>query len=280
MQHGVRGQQEAQPEDISRRFLDDIEEADMVLVGLGEEFDVESSLRQMAGYEQGKKLLLASERSALLPAWQKLFRREASKSVAAQLCVLAGLLEKKNYFVVSVAVNDEIADIPWRSGRLVMPCGSDLKVQCDGGCERNLRGAESEEQERLLGRLQEWREAILQGEGGADPEGLGICPVCGKPLEFNNVYSARYDENGYLPDWQNYMKWLQGTLNRKLVVLELGAGMQFPSVIRFPFEKAAYFNQQAKFYRVHEKVYQITEELGAKGVGIAKNAIDWLQNLC
>lgn len=280
MQRGVSGQQEVQPEDVVRGFLDDIEEADVVLVGLGEEFDAETSLRQMAGYEQGKKLLLAAEQSALFPAWRKLFRREAGKSVAAQLCGLAGLLEKKNYFVVSVAVNDEIADIPWRRGRLVMPCGSDRKMQCDEGCEKNLRAVEPEEQERLLGQLREWREAILQGESGAAPGGLGICPVCGKPLEFNNVYGARYDENGYLPDWQNYMKWLQGTLNRKLVVLELGAGMQFPSVIRFPFEKAAYFNRQAKFYRVHEKLYQMTEELGAKGVGIAKNAIDWLQNLC
>ena len=263
-----------------RQFLDDIEEADLVLAGLGEEFDIESSLRQMEGYTQGKELLLASGQGALLPAWQKLFRREAGKTVAAELRGLAGLLEEKNYFVVSVAVNDEIADIPWRSGRLVMPCGSDLKLQCSGDCECNLRRVEPEQQEALLARLREWREALLRGDGGAVPGGLGLCPVCGKPLEFNNIYGLHYDENGYLPDWQNYMKWLQGTLNRNLVVLELGAGMQFPSVIRFPFEKAAYFNTQAKFYRIHERLYQITEELAAKGTGIAKNAIAWLQNLC
>lgn len=252
----------------------------MVLVGLGEEFDVEGSLRQMAGYAQGKELLLASEQSALLPAWQKLFRGEAEISVTEKLSILAKILEKKNYFVVSVAVNDELADISWRSGRMVMPCGSNLRVQCDRECERNLRKVEPAEQERLLGQLREWREAISQGKGGAYPVGLGVCPVCGEPLEFNNIYGVHYDENGYLQDWQSYMKWLQGTLNKSLVVLELGVGMQFPSVIRFPFEKAAYFNKQAKFYRVHEKLYQITEELAAKGTGIAKNAIDWLQNLC
>ena len=76
-----------------------------------------------------------------------------------------------------------------------------------------------------------------------------------------------------------YTKWLQGTVNRKLVVLELGVGMKFPGVIRFPFEKVAYFNQKAKFYRIHKNLYHLTEELASKGVGIADNAIDWLQNL-
>ncbi len=252
----------------------------MVLVGLGEEFDAESGLRQMPGYGPGKEILLDAGSGSLLPAWQELFRGEAGISVSAELGILAGLLEGKNYFVVSVSVNGEIADTPWRSGRLVMPCGSALSVQCDGSCERNLNKAEQTQRRMLQGQLRQWREKVLLGEGGRGPEGLGICPVCGKRMEFNNVYCPHYDENGYLQDWNNYMKWLQGTLNRKLVVLELGVGMQFPSVIRFPFEKAAYFNNQARFYRVHEKLYQITEELGAKGAGIAKNAIDWLQNLC
>ena len=56
-----------------------------------------------------------------------------------ELGALAELLEKKNYFVVSVAVNSEIADIPWRNGRLVMPCGSDRLVQCDASCENGVR---------------------------------------------------------------------------------------------------------------------------------------------
>ncbi len=269
-----------QQDKVISKFLDDFNEAEMVLVGLGEEFDIESSLRRRAGYVQGKELLLGSVQSALLPVWQKLFRRESGESVTEELGALAELLEKKNYFVVSVAVNSEIADIPWRNGRLVMPCGSDRLVQCDASCECNLREAGQTQRESLQEQLREWREAVLRGMCSEDPDGLGICPVCGKTLELNNVYGTHYDENGYLQDWHNYMKWLQGTLNRRLLVLELGAGMQFPSVIRFPFEKAAYFNRQARFYRVHEKLYQLTEELGAKGVGIAKNAIDWLQNLC
>ena len=68
-------------------------------------------------------------------------------------------------------------------------------------------------------------------------------------------------------------------MNHKLLVLELGVGMQFPSVIRWPFEKVVFFNQKAFLCRVNEKLYQLTEELAGKGCGISMNAIDWLKQL-
>ena len=95
----------------------------------------------------------------------------------------------------------------------------------------------------------------------------------------NNIYAENYNEMGYLEQWKLYTKWLQGTLNRRVVILELGVGMKFPTVIRFPFEKIAFFNQKAEFYRIHEKLYQLTEDLKGKGQGISQNAIDCLRNL-
>ncbi|MDO4292560.1 MAG: hypothetical protein Q4C65_04920 [Eubacteriales bacterium] len=70
-------------------------------------------------------------------------------------------------------------------------------------------------------------------------------------------------------DWQRYTGWLQHTLNRKLLVLELGAGMEAPEVIRFAFEKVVYFNQKAYLYRVHSRLYQLTEELKGRGCSVA-----------
>lgn len=260
-----------------------VKAADMVLVGLGEEFDDLRIMRNAEGYEQGKKLLEGSEQSFLIPAWQRRFREKEPEGTArrkAGLQKLADCLAGKNYFVVSVAANNEIAQLPWREGRLVMPCGSDTHWQCDGSCEENLRLLRNEELAGIGKRLEEWIAADFQGGADALAELSGNCPHCGKKRGLNNIYHMRYDENGYLPDWQSYTKWLQGTLNKNVLVLELGVGMRFPSVIRFPFEKIAYFNQKAKFYRVHENLYQLTEELAEKGTGIAKNAIDWLQNLC
>lgn len=72
--------------------------------------------------------------------------------------------------------------------------------------------------------------------------------------------------------WETYMKWLQGTLHRRLLVLELGVGLKYPAVIRFPFEKMSYFNQSADFVRVHDKLFQLPAELGGRGASIKADA--------
>ena len=108
---------------------------------------------------------------------------------------------------------------------------------------------------------------------------LGVCPICDDNLILNNIYTEKYDERGYLDQWQKYTKWLQGTLNKKLCILELGVGMQCPSVIRFPFEKIGYFNQKADFIRINKNLYQLTEELKEKGISISENAVDWLASM-
>ena len=69
------------------------------------------------------------------------------------------------------------------------------------------------------------------------------------------------------------MSWLQGTMNRKVCLLELGAGLQFPSVIRFPFEKMAYFNQKATWFWVHRTLYQLTEEMAERSVSVPMHAV-------
>ena len=83
-------------------------------------------------------------------------------------------------------------------------------------------------------------------------------------------------EEGYQKQWEKYTKWLQGTLNKKLCILELGVELNLPSIIRWPFEKVAFYNQKASFFRVNESLYQMTENLSDKGVSIAKNAVDFL----
>ena len=89
-----------------------------------------------------------------------------------------------------------------------------------------------------------------------------------------------YNENGYLEQWELYTKWLTGTLNKNLLILELGVGMNYSSVIRFPFERIALINQKAKYFRVNEKLSALSPQLAERGCSIAENAIDWMDSLC
>ncbi len=140
-----------------------------------------------------------------------------------------------------------------RFQRIVAPCGNETWRQCSVGCRKDI-----------------W-------EPGEIPE--DICPHCGAPLTGNTIDASPYIEEGYLPQWDRYMRWLGGTFNKDLVILELGVGFSRPGVIRFPFEKTAYFHQSSLMVRVNRSLFQITEELKERSVGIGESSVAWIQNL-
>lgn len=254
-------------------FLRQMEDADMVLIGIGEEFNNIKKVRQDEKYNECRQKLEQTVEEWLIPALNLYFESSNSDTLEV-LQKFADLLEKKNYFVVSVSTNDLIRKVVWREKRLVMPCGGSELKQCINKCENSLTPVTDENRDAI-------KEYIIGLQNNTENRlDIGKCPVCGNPMVLNNIYVEKYDEEGYLDQWQLYTKWLQGTLNRKLLILELGVGMQCPSVIRWPFEKVAFFNQKASFWRVNENLYQLSEEIKEKGTSISQNAIDWLRDLC
>lgn len=145
-------------------------------------------------------------------------------------------------------LKESSAESRWQ--RITAPCGNETWRQCSRSCTRDI-----------------W-------EPGELPEDL--CPHCGAPLTGNTIQADAYIEEGYLPQWQRYTQWLTKTLSEELLVLELGVGFQKPEVIRFPFEKIAFYNQKAFLCRVHHAFPQLPQELRGRGVSFAENAVDWV----
>ncbi len=193
-----------------------IEEAEYVLIGIGEEWNDE----RMDGY-------------------RKLYQ----------------LIQDKNHFIVSTCTNGEINKCGC-SFQVVEPCGGYEKLQCSVNCSKDLYE--------------------VPDDFEISPP---LCPKCGNPLVFHNIYSPNYSEVGYLEKWKLYIEWLQKTVNHSLCVVELGVGMEFPSVIRWPFEKIVYFNNKAKLYRVHNSLSQISEEIKGKGYSRQENSVDFIKKL-
>ncbi|RGZ00350.1 hypothetical protein DXA13_04650 [Clostridium sp. AM58-1XD] len=164
---------------------------------------------------------------------------------------LGKLLNGKDYFIVTMNTDGKIFESSLDHSRIVAPCGNVHWFQCEKACTKDI-----------------WEEGEVQD---------GVCPHCGAPLISNTIKAEAYIEEGYLPQWTAYTKWLSGTLNRDLTVLELGVGFQLPGVIRWPFEKTVFFNKKAHMYRVHETFYQISEELRDKAEGIRSDSVEFIE---
>ena len=218
---------------MRQEYLEKIEDADLILVGIGTEFEATKLQREPRAIEAVQEL--------------------------------SNILNGKNYFIITTCTNSILNEAGFSKERIVSPCGNLEKKQCPNHCEKSLQALTESERKELA-------DALVKE---MEPD-LGICPNCGEKLVLNNVYATQYDEDGYLEDWTRYTKWLQGTINKKLCILELGVNLVFPSIIRWPFEKVGFYNQKAVFVRVNEKLYHMSEELKDKGISVEKNAIDWL----
>lgn len=167
--------------------------------------------------------------------------------------ILGRLLKEKDYFIVTTNTDAAIYDSSLDGERIVAPCGNETWRQCSKACTKDI-----------------W-------EPGEIPD--DICPHCKAPLTGNTREAETYIEEGYLPQWQKYTRWLTMTINRELLVLELGEGFQTPTVIRWPFEKTVYFNRKAHMYRVHESLSQVTQEIGERAWAVAENSVEWVGKL-
>ena len=135
--------------------------------------------------------------------------------------------------------------------RIVAPCGNRHLYQCRSACVKEV-----------------WKETELSEK---------VCPHCKGPLVENTIQAENYVEEGYLPMWKTYQTWLSATLNRKLLVLELGEGFRTPTVIRWPFEKTVFFNQKSRMFRIHEHLYQVSQEIGERATPVAANSLSFIK---
>ena len=163
---------------------------------------------------------------------------------------LYDLIKEKDYYIVTTLTDGAVYEMPFDKNRIVAPCGNIHWRQCSKACTKGI-----------------WEESEVPDD---------VCPHCKAPLTGNTIKAETYIEEGYLPRWKDYMKWQAGTINRSLVILELGEGFATPTVMRWPFEKIIYFNRKSRLYRINESFYQLPKEAEERGVSVHENSVCWM----
>lgn len=301
---------------MSAKFVDQVEwngilekeipEAEMVLVGLGDEIDTYNGEKELALLES---VLGECEAAWLMPEVYDTLRKSMHMNQEDEkmriLSDLADRLKGKNYYVVCMAGHKGILEIPWREGRLVAPCGFGTKKQCKMTCEgeepRDLTDIEKAElsnaseeflyasgflsrgQDQVITQKSHRQDQVIEQEGeviqgkwsSLPPQVreameliekrekiraaaleykkrceniLGTCPICGAQEVLNVVQAPKYDQRGYLAEWTRYTKWLYGSMNRRLLILELGTSKKHPELLQDAFQKMSEIHTKAQYF--------------------------------
>lgn len=230
-----------------------IKEADLILVGVGSAFQYDWDLisADPAYSEIVDAVGESNEYDQFLSFLQYyLLKNKQDGDLLNCYNRLADKLAAKNYFFVTTTIDDVIYDSAIDSACVVTPCGGFRHLQCVNGCENQLFNVDTAYDEKVF--EESYIKKILPKNYQTTK-----CPVCNNELTFNQIACGKYVESDYLDKWQQYRTWLMGTMHRKVVILELGAGLEFATIIRSPFEKMVTYNENASLFRIHPNMSQI-----------------------
>ena len=276
--------------DIIKECREKINDADIVLVGFGPEFNIKSSdiLDQIPLYEElgisGMPLEDIEKKWIEYTLIYKLGKNESKLwTEAVELYnELKAYFEgqgKNNFFVVTTCNDDIIWDASFDRDRVVAPLGTMKLMKCDKGCFKTVYPTEDvynniydiivkySKQTDRTNMYNELREAMPQ------------CPMCKQVMSANIYKTNNYSAEGYREAWDTYTAWLQKTLNRKLVMIELGEGFETPTVIRWPFEKVAAVNNKSTLIRVNKSFWQIAEDIEGKALPVKMSGKEFVRRL-
>lgn len=226
-----------------REVNERIQESEMLLIGIGSGFGGTPVDARTLNYEAGKAAyrdICENRQKEQIELYNQLFQK----------------ISGKNYFVIDTNIDGSIDLSDFDGKKVVSPCGSLRRVQC--GCIG---------MEGIMDATEVYEKDITQ------------CPLCGQPYLPNVHGVAHYNENGYLEQWGRYNRWLGLTLNKKLVILELGSDFLYASLLRWPFEKVTMLNQKALLIRVNEQFPQGIPEIKERILSVSMNPKEFVKSI-
>ena len=167
------------------------------------------------------------------------------------------LVKNKKYFVITTNVEKQFYKAKFDDEKIFATQGDYGYIQCAKACHDKLYYNED-----LV------KEMISKTKDCKIPSQLvPKCPVCKGDMEVN-VRKDNYfvqDDNWY-KEAKNYERFIKEIKDKKVVYLELGVGFNTPTIIRFPFEKLTYNNENATLIRINKDFPEGMEENQAKTI--------------
>ncbi|MEX2783965.1 NAD-dependent deacetylase [Streptococcus sp. H49] len=156
---------------------------------------------------------------------------------------LLELLRDKNYFILTTNVDHQVQKAGFNKKKLFYTQGDYGLFQCSVPCHQKTY----DNKDVIL-------EMIKKQENMAVPSDLiPYCPKCGAVMTVNLRSDDRFVEDlGWENAKQRYGTWLEANVNKRIIYLELGVGMNTPAIIKYPFLKLTAANKQAKFLTINK----------------------------
>ena len=264
---------------MEQSLLERIKASDLCIIGIGSEWNwVKKGIKSDRRYCQILEYCKDEGNQWLLPIVEYEYAYyNSNKKIEDAYRGLCKMLGDKKYFLVSDIVFQDALLYGFDPEKCVYPCGNLMYLQTSSDKDELISAQSVPDFMELVERI---HGIITDLDGNIGEDSSFSRPFYkGKELYLNQKrteYSKIvYNESAYINKWNEYMTYLSRTLNSNLLILELGVGLEYPTVVRWPFEKITFINKKAHLIRVHEKLYHHTPEIDGKTDSIPMNSVDY-----
>ena len=183
---------------------------------------------------------------------------------------LLDLVKDKDYFVLTTNVDHCFQKAGVDKARLFYTQGDYGLFQCSLPCHRRTYDNE----ETILRMVREQRNMRV-------PTGLlPVCPKCGAPMTMNLRSDDTFVEDlGWNEAASRYVNFVQAHANKRLLLLELGVGMNTPSIIKYPFWRLTAQNPNAAYVCVNFGEAECPKQIEDRAILVNADVADVLAAL-
>lgn len=172
---------------------------------------------------------------------------------------LLDLVRQKDYFVLTTNVDHQFQLAGFDKARLFYTQGDYGLWQCSKACH-----AQTYDNEQAVRRMIE-----RQRDMRIPSELIPRCPVCGAPMTMNLRCDDRFVEDaGWHAAQRRYAAFLREHAGTRLLLLELGVGLNTPGVIKLPFWQMTEENPRACCACVNLSEAYCPQELAQRSICI------------
>ena len=155
---------------------------------------------------------------------------------------LLGIVEDKDYFVLTTNVDHQFQRAGFDKSRLFYTQGDYGLFQCSKPCHK-----------RTYNNYEQIKAMVEQQVDMRIPTSLvPKCPRCGEPMSMNlRADDTFVQDEGWDRACERYVSWRTEHDDKKIVYLELGVGGNTPVIIKYPFWQAVAKNPLGFYVQVN-----------------------------
>ena len=183
---------------------------------------------------------------------------------------LYSLIKNKNYFVITTNVDHFFQRTGFDKQKLFYTQGDYGLLQCKKPCHNKTYDNEKQIEEMFK----------EQKDMKIPKELIPKCPVC-KGEMFPNLRGGDYfvEDEGWHKAAERYEDFLKKNKNGKILFIDLGSGMNTPSIFKFPFMRMTYNNKNAVYVAINKGEAFCIEEIESQSICINRDIGEVLKEL-